>query len=85
MQPAIQVCLRRNGRVVGTKRFSLRGGRRATVVLTVRRSARRAVLRRGPETEVVEEVDDQLLQGGRVTMDVSATRCLWTASRCPCR
>ena len=30
----------------------------------------RAVLRRGPETEVVEEVDDQLLQGGRVTMDV---------------
>ena len=30
----------------------------------------RAVLRRGPETEIVEEADDQLLQGGRVTMDV---------------
>ena len=30
----------------------------------------RAVLRRGPETEVVEEDDEQLLQGGRVTMDV---------------
>ncbi len=30
----------------------------------------RAVLRRGPETEVVEEADDQLLQGGSVTMDV---------------
>ena len=31
----------------------------------------RAVLRRGPETEVVEEDDEQLLQGGRVTMDLS--------------
>lgn len=30
----------------------------------------RAVLRRGPEAEVVEEVDEQILSGGRVQMDV---------------
>ena len=30
----------------------------------------RAVLRRGPETEVAEEVDEQILSGGRVQMDV---------------
>ena len=30
----------------------------------------RAVLRRGPEAESVEEADDQLLKGGRVVMDI---------------
>lgn len=30
----------------------------------------RAVLRRGPEVEEVEEFDDQILEGGRVRMDV---------------